>query len=567
MQEQIIETKKCRTCNSNFDIYKKDMELLDKLSPVFLWEKFNFPIPLECPICRRQKRLAWRNSHNLYRRKCDFSWKDILAFYNDEVKHPVYDIDIWESDVWNAMDYGQDFDFSRNFFEQFEELNNKVPHFSRSILNFENSDFCNNAANLKNCYLCFNGWEAEDSYYSITFKNIKNCVDCLWINDSEHCYESIDLETCSKVFFSKNCNSCYSSYFLKNCSNCNNCFWSKNLVNKEYCIFNKQYSKEQYKLELSKLFKENDIEQLKLITKEFFKKLPEKYSHWVNKENSSWDYINDSKDVFSWYWIRWWENIRYCTNINTNSKNLIDVDIFWWWLHNSYNSVIIWHNVNRIFCSFECLDNLDNIFYCIMTIRNSKNCFWCVWLIWKEYCIFNKQYTKEEYEELVPKIIKHMQDTGEWWNFFPPTLSSYWYNQTEWNVYEIMDKEEALKKWFKWSNYQKPFPKVSKIIPADKLPKDIKDIPDDILNWAIECEVTKKPFRIIKQELEFYRKHNLPVPKRHPDQRHLDRMALRNPRKLYDRKCDKCSVDMKTTYSPDREEIVYCGECYDREVY
>lgn len=27
--------------------------------------------------------------------------------------------------------------------------------------------------------------------------------------------------------------------------------------------------------------------------------------------------------------------------------------------------------------------------------------------------------------------------------------------------------------------------------------KSITDIPDDILNWAIECEVTKKPFRII----------------------------------------------------------------------
>jgi len=60
------------------------------------------------------------------------------------------------------------------------------------------------------------------------------------------------------------------------------------------------------------------------------------------------------------------------------------------------------------------------------------------------------------------------------------------------------------------------------------------------LNWAIECEITKKPFKIIREELEFYRKHNLPIPRRHPDQRHLDRMKLRNPRKLFMRKCDKC---------------------------
>ena len=107
---------------------------------------------------------------------------------------------------------------------------------------------------------------------------------------------------------------------------------------------------------------------------------------------------------------------------------------------------------------------------------------------------------------------------------------------------------------------------MKKIIPADKLPDDISKIPDDILNWAIECEVTKKPFRIIKQELDFYRKHHLPIPKRHPDQRHLDRMALRNPRKLFERKCDKCHKEMITTYAPERKEIVYCEACYNKEV-
>ncbi len=145
---------------------------------------------------------------------------------------------------------------------------------------------------------------------------------------------------------------------------------------------------------------------------------------------------------------------------------------------------------------------------------------------------------------------------------------------------------------FNWSDYEAPFPKVDKIIPANKLPDDISKIPDDILNWAIECEVTGRPFRIIKQELEFYRKHNLPIPRRHPDQRHLDRMALRNPRKLYERVCDcenceenhkqrgvlkeeefdmntrtgKRAKKMITTYAPERTEMVYCEECYNREV-
>jgi len=196
-----------------------------------------------------------------------------------------------------------------------------------------------------------------------------------------------------------------------------------------------------------------------------------------------------------------------------------------------------------------------------------EHCFACVGLRNKQYCILNKQYTEEEYNILVPKIIEHMRKTGEWGEFFSPSLSPFGYNETVAMEYFPLSKEEVLKLGFNWSDYEPPFPKVEKIIPASKLPENIADIPDDILNWAIECEVTKKPFRIIKQELEFYRKHSLPIPRRHPDQRHLDRLALRNPRKLYERKCDQCHKDMITTYAPDRPETVYCEECYQREVY
>jgi formylmethanofuran dehydrogenase subunit E len=95
------------------------------------------------------------------------------------------------------------------------------------------------------------------------------------------------------------------------------------------------------------------------------------------------------------------------------------------------------------------------------------------------------------------------------------------------------------------------------------MPYDIFQIPNDILNRGIECEITKKPFRIIASELEFYRKHNLPIPKRHPDQRHIDRLKQRNPRKLFSRICDKCHKEIKSSYSSERKEIIYCEGCYN----
>ena len=90
---------------------------------------------------------------------------------------------------------------------------------------------------------------------------------------------------------------------------------------------------------------------------------------------------------------------------------------------------------------------------------------------------------------------------------------------------------------------------------------------DDILEKILICETCEKNYRIVWPELLFYRKHNLPIPRNCPNCRHLDRTKLRNPRKLFDRKCDKCKKDIKTTYSPEREEIVYCEECYNKELY
>ena len=230
-----------------------------------------------------------------------------------------------------------------------------------------------------------------------------------------------------------------------------------------------------------------------------------------------------------------------------------------------YNSINCWINVYKLnFCN-QCWECSDMIYS--SNCNWSKNCFWSVSLINKEYCILNKQYTKEEYEILVPKIINHMKTTVEWWEFFPATISPFWYNETVANEYYPLDNVQAIEKWFNWSSYEPPFPKVDKIIRADDLPKDIKDIPDDILNRAIECSESKRPFRIIAKELDFYRKQDISIPNLHPDIRHINRSKIWNPRKLFDRKCDKCGVDMKTIYSPDREEIVYCEGCYNKEIY
>ncbi|MFH0838253.1 MAG: hypothetical protein V1880_03230 [Patescibacteria group bacterium] len=192
----------------------------------------------------------------------------------------------------------------------------------------------------------------------------------------------------------------------------------------------------------------------------------------------------------------------------------------------------------------------------------------------KKYCILNKQYKKEEYEALVPKIIEHMKQAAEYGGFFPASLSPFGYNDSMAQEYFPLTKERALEKGFLWNDYVRPKTQGVKNISASRLPDTVVETPDDILNWAIECEgrlrdrqACGNSFKLIPQELKFYRTHNLPVPHLCPDCRHYARKAKINPRVLFDRQCAKCGLAIKTTYSPDRPEIVYCEQCYLKEVY
>ena len=54
----------------------------------------------------------------------------------------------------------------------------------------------------------------------------------------------------------------------------------------------------------------------------------------------------------------------------------------------------------------------------------------------------------------------------------------------------------------------------------------------------------------------------VPVPTLCPNCRHFERLAKRNPLKLWKRACAKCNKDIETSYAPERPEIVYCIECY-----
>lgn len=326
------------------------------------------------------------------------------------------------------------------------------------------------------------------------------------------------------------------------------------MSNKSYCINNKQYSKEEYE----KLLKEVKVEKMELS------------NIGLNQTESDLSFGNElmwCKNCRFTSYLTNCEDVRYTRDMQDmkdtydskwiNSSLTIET-YFTWWCHH---------------CWFlqESRSNEDVRYslYC----HNCNHVFGCVWLQNKNYCIFNKQYSKEEYNKLVPEVIVQMIHDKQRWEFFDPQLSFFGYNETIAMEYYPLTKQEALEKWYKRSDYEAPTPKVEKFVPWEKLPKvwcktiqeKKPDFLEKILNYAIICEVSKKPFKITKQEIDFYIKHDLPLPTKHPNIRHQERLAKKDSITMHLIRCEKCGEEMLSVHLPWQWKKVLCEKCFYKD--
>jgi len=161
-----------------------------------------------------------------------------------------------------------------------------------------------------------------------------------------------------------------------------------------------------------------------------------------------------------------------------------------------------------------------------------------------------------------------MKKTGEYGEFFPFSCSPFAYNETIANEMFPLNKEAALKLGCEWRDEDKEIPVIPNSIQAKDLPGNIKETKDDILDKTIICEESGKPFKIMREELEIYHRLSLPIPHLNSEIRYKNQLLQRTSIQLFDKKCDKCSKVVKTTYDP-KEGIknIYCTECYKKEIY
>src|SRR3989339_555995 len=565
------ENKICQNCKKDFTIEMDDFSF---------YEKIKVPPPTFCPECRMQRRFSVRNERNLYRRECGLCGNKIISMYSPDKQFPVFCTSCWWGDKWDPTVDGQQYDFTKPFFKQFRELLNKIPRPSLIVPDTKNCDFCNHMAGGKDSYLCFGSINIENCFYGSPYES-KYCVDTYVSRECEYCYESIDSEKLSRCKYCHNCSNSFDLTYCFDCKNCNDCIGCAGLRNKSYFIFNKQYTKEGYLKEKSKIL-DGSYKKLNAIKEEFENikiKLPRKFSTILYSDNVKGDHIVQSKNATYCFDVKKSKDIKYCKQvieaIDVHDANYCE------FMELCYDYIGYW-KINRVLFS-NIIGDSNNIKYSDFCSASS-NLFGCIALRSKQYCILNRQYTKSEYEELVPKIIKHMSDMPyidskgrvyKYGEFFPSELSPFAYNETIAQEYYPLTKEQALEQGYKWKDKEERNYTID--IHTEDIPDSINDIQDnDILNKVIECshkgtcnQQCTEAFKIIPEELSFYRRMNLPLPRLCPNCRHYERLAQRNPMKRWHRQCMKegCTNEFETSYAPERPEIVYCERCYQNEVY
>ena len=580
------ETKTCAQCQRPFTIREQDFAF---------YEKMNVPPPRMCYFCRRQHLVCWRNQRTLYGRTCAATKKPIVSIFAPEADYTVYDRDYWWTDQWDPLSYGADIDFSKPFAEQFDALLRRVP--LPAVINgkSENSQYTNHVGFAKNCYLLFASWEVENTHYSDMTGKVKDSMDLLEVNDIESGYELTGCVSSYNLKYSIESEHCVDSWFLYDCKQCTNCIGCTNLRNKQYYIFNKPYSKSEYEkaVQALRLNTRAGIEAVRAKFIELKGSCLHKFANLIKTEDCTGNNLVAAKNCHYCFAGRGAENSAFCTNI---AGPMNDV----------YDGYGVGATFERGYLAFDTGDKgLENIccgtvwgsqyaYYCYQCF-SSFEIFGCVGVRGKKYCILNKQYTEEEYKPLKEKLIAHMssqggsasggKETGEWGEFFPPRIAPFGYNETLAQEYVPMTKAQALAGGFKWQD-RVPGTFGKETMKAAQIPETVAETPDTIVKEVLACAQCGKNYKIVPQELAFYRKHTLPVPLNCPECRYNARRALRQPHELWHRQCmckqaghawhdagapghptgSACGRKFETTYAPERKETVYCEACYNEEV-
>lgn len=331
---------------------------------------------------------------------------------------------------------------------------------------------------------------------------------------------------------------------------------------KEYCIFNEQKTKAEYSDFLRTFHATSwaDRQQHRKQIEAMGITHPRPHVIQRQTEDVSGNFLQECRDVHDSFYIQHGESLRRCFNCHEQLKDCRDYSFFGRNAELIYESAACGMNIQRLAFCYESREGSTSLYYCWFC-DGCHDCFGCISLRKKSYCIFNKQYAKDDYEKLVPRIIDRMRADGQWGEFFPMYLSPLPYNCTAAERYFPIGKTGALKTGLRWQDDTSLHASSSVLDPTD-LPDGLP-ANDDLI--VVRSTFSGRPFKITSQEIKRYRQLNVPLPRMTYDERMEERAKKLGGIKLYERTCAKTGIPILTTYPPDSPYIIWDRDVYERE--
>lgn len=162
-----------------------------------------------------------------------------------------------------------------------------------------------------------------------------------------------------------------------------------------------------------------------------------------------------------------------------------------------------------------------------------------------------------------------MLERGEYGEFFSPELSPFPYRISEamsWLGYD--DISVAGEYGYRMDDVPKSEDvATSSDISRESVASDIAEVGDDILEKTL-VDKNGKRFRVVPNELAFYRANRIPIPEVHYSTRIEEKRKRMGAItfSLHDRTCMKCGAAISSAYAPGDARIVYCEACYQGAV-
>jgi hypothetical protein len=552
-----------RTCALTGEKWKMDKE------EISWYRKFKVPPPDLSPISRRRMLWGFNVGVSIWWNKHAVTGKPLLSFV-----HPDNKIKVVPDKEWHAQDWGEKFqgqvDMSKPFFPQLRELVQDIPIPAQRIFGEVKNTVGASLISAEDSFMVFGGiQDVKHSAYGYILKNDEFVFDSCY---AHHSSDSCALNNCDRMFnciYSFQCVDCMSSAFLFDCRNCEFCFGSSNLRNKKYIFFNQQLSSQEYEQKMSEvdLSCSDKFEQYKKRFLEFVGSeaiWPDSFN--IDSQDSRGEYLNKClrcndcyllEDSIGCYHTQLGhtkvEESAFCSGIVLSSDCYYSTGV-----HSSQQAKI---------CSI--VSGCQNVEYCYNCI-DCEYCFGCVGLKKQRYCILNKQYSEEEYWSVLDDLKCQMFESGEYGQYLPADFSPGGIEFTtslylDWSDEElerlgavVMDPAKGTVLTGEGGGQTHDMKSV------DEIPKCLKDATkEQIVNKAFLDKEIDRPFSIRENEFDFYKKHDLALPRRHYISRVKEVARLTNSLTSTEKQCSHCDgaiqVADNLTFS---NRKVYCHDCY-----